>query len=191
LFSVLFAVGLTIYLWNIHVGVAIPVLVVTLAATVAYGISTALPLFYRYCPYSSPLSKLVDAVRKPDSDEEGQNLQLMDKLTSRALSWLIINYEDTQSADIAIQAIAGASKDLPLDPLNGCKAISLLSHRIRGCVAARQKTGKRHLKDPGLLESVSLYSRAVCVWGMRREGLTLRQQMWMLHSDDIRVVVQW
>ncbi|KAG9074200.1 hypothetical protein FRC06_010860, partial [Ceratobasidium sp. 370] len=50
--------GLTVYLWNIHLGAAIPVLLITIASAVAYGVSTMLPLLYEHCPYSTPLSKL-------------------------------------------------------------------------------------------------------------------------------------
>jgi hypothetical protein len=155
---VLFAIGLMIYLWNMHILVAIPVLLVAFLAIVAYGVSTFLPLLNQYCPYSTPLSKLVQAVREPFSEDKEEDL--MDELTSCALSWLIVNYEDIQSVDIALQAIAGASVRLPLAPLRDCQAHVLVAQRLRNCFATRQKTGKPYLKDPGLIEPASMYSRA-------------------------------
>ncbi|KAG9086039.1 hypothetical protein FS749_003944 [Ceratobasidium sp. UAMH 11750] len=180
----LFAAGLTVYLWNIHLGAAIPVLVITIASVVAYGVSTMLPLLYEHCPYSTPLSKLVDILPKPtflrhfikwiqrarQSEEPVSRPEsdgdLMDDLTSRALSWLIVNYEDTKSADIALQAIAGASAKLPVQPLLDSGAEGLLNQRILSCFNTRQTTGKMYLKGQGLVEAVLLYSRALVVPGM-------------------------
>ncbi|KAG8709760.1 hypothetical protein FRC09_000485 [Ceratobasidium sp. 395] len=169
----LFAIGLTIYLWRIHLGAAVPVLVVTFAATAVYVVSTVLPLVHKNCPYGTPLAQLLPilvkyfrelpstmksstktlfdqskmysgkalasvqaccrritacmciwqprqsdpealAVEVPQKEEsavpQDEDVQidedtLMDHLTSRAIAWLLINYEDTQSADIALQAI--------------------------------------------------------------------------------------
>ncbi|QRV94451.1 activating signal cointegrator 1 complex subunit 3 [Ceratobasidium sp. AG-Ba] len=55
----LFGVGLTIYLWDIHPAPAIPVLVVVLIATFAYATSTILPIAFKHCPFGTPLSKLL------------------------------------------------------------------------------------------------------------------------------------
>ncbi|KAG8718182.1 hypothetical protein FRC08_005780 [Ceratobasidium sp. 394] len=174
----LFAAGLTVYLWNIHLGAAIPVLVITIASVIAYGVSTMLPLLYEHCPYSTPLSKLVhilpkpgflrqlikwiqptgqseESVSQPELDED-----LMDDLTSRALAWLIVNYEDTRSADIALQAIARATANLPLLPLCHSEANWLLQQRLQNCFNTRQ-TGEIYLKDKGLLDVVLLYTRAL------------------------------
>ncbi|KAG8693385.1 hypothetical protein FRC08_009138 [Ceratobasidium sp. 394] len=174
----LFAAGLAVYLWNIHLGAAIPVLVITIASVVVYGVSTMLPLLYEHCPYSTPLSKLVDILPKPmflrrlikwirparqseepvsqpESDED-----LMDDLTSRALAWLIVNYEDTRSADVALQAIAGASATLPLLPLYDSGVYGLLAQRLQNCFNTRQ-TGEIYLKDNRLLEVALLYVRAL------------------------------
>ncbi|KAG8697447.1 hypothetical protein FRC08_006520 [Ceratobasidium sp. 394] len=175
----LFAVGLTVYLWKVHLGAAIPVLLITFASVATYGVSTVLPLLYEHCPYSTPLSKLVyilpkpqflrqlvnwiqavtpsgAPVSQPEPDED-----LMDDLTSRALAWLIVNYEDTKSADIALQAIAGATAKLPILPLHDSGVHGLLEQRLRNCFNTRQTTEKIYLKDQGLLEVASLYSRAL------------------------------
>ncbi|KAG8700794.1 hypothetical protein FRC09_005749 [Ceratobasidium sp. 395] len=176
--------GLTVYLWSIHLGAAIPVLVVTGVSVVAYGVSTVLPLLDEHCPYNTPLSKLIRLFPKPQfvhhlkrwlSSAEPEELisqperplgqvvegDLMDDLTSRALAWLIVNYEDTKSADIALQAIAGANAKLPMLPLHRCGAHALLCERVESCFVTRQSTGKMYLKDRTLLEAASLYHRAL------------------------------
>ncbi|KAG8724840.1 hypothetical protein FRC09_013280 [Ceratobasidium sp. 395] len=223
----LFAIGLTIYLWCLHLGAAVPVLVVTLVATGVYAVSTALPLAHKNCPYSTPLTQLLPLLVKhsrelpftlklstseliriletytsrilaclsfyyrqvmacmrlqpqlsysealdleaPEvenflvSEHENSRIDedhLVDNLTSRAIAWLLENYEDTKSADIALQALAGASARLPMQPLVKCDAKTLLLQRLDACYATRQKTGKRYLKNANLLESATLYSRA-------------------------------
>ncbi|KAG9076192.1 hypothetical protein FS749_012066 [Ceratobasidium sp. UAMH 11750] len=196
----LFAVGLTIYLWKIHLGTAIPVLIVTFLAAGAYGTATVLPLVHKNCPYSTPVSKLLPILQKyvsrsisplisacrhfasrihghrgPDPEaldlEHAQLAQaptpqqedsdLIDDLSSRALSWLIVNYGDTNSLNIALQAIAGADHRLPLGPLEECQAPKLLVQRLENCCATRPKTGEYFLKDGNLLEAATLYSRAL------------------------------
>ncbi|KAF8603247.1 hypothetical protein BDV93DRAFT_407854, partial [Ceratobasidium sp. AG-I] len=52
----LFAVGLCIYLWNIHAGVAIPVILISVAAGVLYLSAIVLPFIHDYCPYETSLS---------------------------------------------------------------------------------------------------------------------------------------
>ncbi|KAG8703091.1 hypothetical protein FRC08_003079 [Ceratobasidium sp. 394] len=197
----LFAVGLTIQLWNIHLGTAIPVLVVTFIAIGAYTVSTILPLFHNHCPYNTPVSKLLlilqtyvsnlisplisayqhfafrtrgsrgsgQAASDPELAQSVQDAtlqeydsDLMDDLSGRALSWLIINYGDIRSLDIALQAIAGADMQrLPVDVLVECNAPDLLLQRLGNCCATRQKTGKYFLKRSDLFEAATLYGRAI------------------------------
>ncbi|KAG8723467.1 hypothetical protein FRC09_003224 [Ceratobasidium sp. 395] len=52
----LFAVGLCIYLWDVNVGVAIPVTAVTSIATCVYVLVTILPWLDQFCPYSTPVT---------------------------------------------------------------------------------------------------------------------------------------
>ncbi|KAG9126763.1 hypothetical protein FRC07_002061 [Ceratobasidium sp. 392] len=237
----LFAVGLTIYLWSIHLGAAIPVLIVTVAATGAYGVSTALPLLYENCPYGTPLTQLLPVIvsyvcgrlaalklwlgtrfsslkevakhplpmlktyvrtlsdslsfiyrqfrtliprahpldletsglKLPDSHassmlEPAANVTdektLIDILTSRAIAWLLVNYEDTKSADIALQAIAGADVRLPMELLVELDVENMLYQRLLSCSATRQKTGRWYLKSPNLLEPATLYGRALAAF---------------------------
>ncbi|QRV77187.1 acetyl-CoA carboxylase [Ceratobasidium sp. AG-Ba] len=53
----LFAVGLCIYLWDISVPVAIPVVVITLIATLIYIVTIVHSLSTNYCPYTTASSK--------------------------------------------------------------------------------------------------------------------------------------
>ncbi|QRV94439.1 transmembrane protein [Ceratobasidium sp. AG-Ba] len=55
----LFAAGLCIYLRDIHSGVAIVVTVVTVVAGCIYALTTVLPLFDRFCPYSTPATPIL------------------------------------------------------------------------------------------------------------------------------------
>ncbi|QRV94435.1 phenylalanine-tRNA ligase beta subunit [Ceratobasidium sp. AG-Ba] len=59
----LFAVGLCIYLWDIHTGVAVVVTVVTAIAGCIYNLTTVLPLFDRFCPYSTPVTQILSFVQ--------------------------------------------------------------------------------------------------------------------------------
>ncbi|KAG8704385.1 hypothetical protein FRC09_003554 [Ceratobasidium sp. 395] len=103
-----------------------------------------------------------------DQDEtQTEKDNLMDILTSRAIAWLLVNYEDTKSADIALQAIAGANIHLPMQPLMDCYAGDLLLQRLDNCYTTRQKTGRRYLKNSNLLEPASLYSRALATIPLR------------------------
>ncbi|KAG8686024.1 hypothetical protein FRC09_014395 [Ceratobasidium sp. 395] len=245
----LFAIGLTIYLWRIHLGAAAPVLVVTFAATAVYVVSTVLPLVHKNCPYGTPLAQLLPIlvgyfelpstiksstkvlfhqsrvyfkqalasvqvyyrraaacmriwqprqsdpealiVGNPQEEEstvpQGENIRidedtLMDNLTSRAIAWLLVNYEDTQSADIALQAIAGANAHLPMGPLVACSVDWLLTQRLDNCYATRQKTGKQYLKDIRLLEPATLYYRAsVAVHMWRKTSPTILDLSYYYH----------
>ncbi|KAF8593079.1 hypothetical protein BDV93DRAFT_461846, partial [Ceratobasidium sp. AG-I] len=52
----LFAGGLCVHLWNIHVGVALPVIAITSLTALIYITALVLPLIYDYCPYATALS---------------------------------------------------------------------------------------------------------------------------------------
>ncbi|KAG9118434.1 hypothetical protein FRC07_007062, partial [Ceratobasidium sp. 392] len=57
----LFAVGLCLYLWNVNITVAIPLVAVTSSATLVYLLATVLPLVDNFCPYNTPaLSVFLD-----------------------------------------------------------------------------------------------------------------------------------
>ncbi|KAG8714295.1 hypothetical protein FRC09_017775 [Ceratobasidium sp. 395] len=52
----LFAAGLCVYLWDISISVAVPVVVITGLATGLYAFATFLPFFDRFCPYNTPIA---------------------------------------------------------------------------------------------------------------------------------------
>ncbi|CAE7080554.1 unnamed protein product [Rhizoctonia solani] len=55
----LFAIGLCVFLWDVHYGVAIPVVAVTTFAAGTYCACTVAPFLYDYCPYGTVLSRFV------------------------------------------------------------------------------------------------------------------------------------
>ncbi|KAF8672890.1 hypothetical protein RHS04_07741 [Rhizoctonia solani] len=55
----LFAIGLSLYLWDINPQVALPVVVVIVAVGVFYFVTLLLPLFFRYCPFTTGPMKLI------------------------------------------------------------------------------------------------------------------------------------
>ncbi|QRW08598.1 hypothetical protein RhiLY_07597 [Ceratobasidium sp. AG-Ba] len=201
----LFALGLTIYLWNLHIGAAIPVLIVTTLVIFIYAGLTILPLRDEHSPYSTPLSKLVVMLPQPhfskwfryiksastdyesillEASRQEKDEDLSDDLTSRALSWLIINYEDTKSVDTALQAIAGSETRLPIKPLMDSGAFMLLERRLQNCFTARRGTGKLYLKDTDLLESALLYSRALTIPGeYSSESVNFLRLVWPLPAN--------
>jgi hypothetical protein len=177
----LFFIGLTIYLWNIHTGVAIPVLVITSLTFVFYAATTMLPVGNAYCPYNTPLSQYIEATlrklltpfkhtpfaqrfldgqRKADASADLSG-PLTDEVTSRALGWLITNSEDTRSVDLALQAIAGADCGMPVQPLVERNVVHRLVGRFMGCFTIHPKTGYTRLGTDGLSDVASLYGRAL------------------------------
>ncbi|KAF8593149.1 hypothetical protein BDV93DRAFT_406288, partial [Ceratobasidium sp. AG-I] len=52
----LFSAGLCVYLWDIHIGVAIPVVLVSVISAALYLSSIILPFIYDFCPYETALS---------------------------------------------------------------------------------------------------------------------------------------
>ncbi|KAG8735310.1 hypothetical protein FRC10_010748 [Ceratobasidium sp. 414] len=60
----LFAIGLCLYLWDINVTVAMPVVVVAGSATLVYTLATILPYVDHSCPYSTPASGIFTAINK-------------------------------------------------------------------------------------------------------------------------------
>ncbi|KAH7325494.1 hypothetical protein B0J17DRAFT_722962 [Rhizoctonia solani] len=109
----LFAVGLCVFLWDVHYGVAIPVVTVTALAAGAYFACTILPYIDEYCPYGTVLSRLY----KQFSNRHVQSTRdtvTQDETTSRALHWMIVNCETPRSVDVALQSLAGSDGDYQL-----------------------------------------------------------------------------
>ncbi|CUA75552.1 hypothetical protein RSOLAG22IIIB_05950 [Rhizoctonia solani] len=153
----LFAIGLCVFLWNVHYGVAIPVVIVTTLAAGAYFACTVLPFIDNYCPYGTVLSRLY----KQFSGEYTQSVRdtgIQDEITSRALHWMIVNCETPRSVDVALQSLAGAEKGLPPTMLEKCDAWTLIRQRAESINPTE-----------GEVDSVrSLYKRALdCHFNMR------------------------
>ncbi|CAE6488584.1 unnamed protein product [Rhizoctonia solani] len=60
----LFAVGLSLRLWDLNVVVAIPVVITTGISTILYTSTYWLPLIFEFCPYSTASSKLMRGYAK-------------------------------------------------------------------------------------------------------------------------------
>lgn len=279
---VLFAVGLSVYLWSINIGVALPVVITTTLAVLFYGITVSLPLFFRFCPYTTALVrflypfwiKLLDKPRTkdfistmmasgafvsqalahpkqffrakhPNGDGPASNNDVesirnnnsipifsfhdcseaakttvndwislmrgmfltdrsqlvepetpMDDLTSLMISWMIANCEDSESVDMALQAIAGADQRLlPRQSLWECGAMQLLLERINTCryqLAISPSGGPRAAYNT-LLDDASLYSRSLSFLTalIRGEGLDLASNRFVCNAPrDMAQVLQ-
>ncbi|GAB1524390.1 hypothetical protein RhiTH_007544 [Rhizoctonia solani] len=81
----LFAVGLSLYLWDINPQVALPVVVTTVAVGVFYFVTLLLPLFFRYCPFTTGPMKLIlpywYKIARPTL-----------KLVLQCLGWLVVPF---------------------------------------------------------------------------------------------------
>ncbi|KAB5590717.1 Ribonuclease [Ceratobasidium theobromae] len=129
----LFAIGLCIRLWHVHLGVAIPVLVITTGAFIIYGASSILPLIFEECPYGGAFSKFIKILQNalnPQKANHADDISQDDKVSSRALQWMIETCEDPQSVDIALQAIAGAAPGFPKPELETCEANKMIRKRL-------------------------------------------------------------
>lgn len=60
-----FAIGLSIYLWNINVQVALPVVIIAISATLFYLAIACLPLFFNFFPYRTAISTFLYPVLIP------------------------------------------------------------------------------------------------------------------------------
>ncbi|KAF8601345.1 hypothetical protein BDV93DRAFT_558433 [Ceratobasidium sp. AG-I] len=136
----LFAGGLCVYLWDIHIGVAVPVVLLTSITVLIYIAVLVLPLIYDYCPYATALSKLIKPYpgtwsrqrdRQPDNNVSSDKVP-MDATTSRTLAWMISNSEVPKSVDHAVQAIAGTSFEMPNEALWECNVSWKVHLYLRG-----------------------------------------------------------
>ncbi|KAG9083538.1 hypothetical protein FRC06_004490 [Ceratobasidium sp. 370] len=181
----LFAIGLSIYLWHIYAVVAIPVIVLTSIAALFYSAVTILPFVYEFCPYSTALSRVfINLWLKQQKNEAAADISSnnvpMDIVTSRALSWVISNCENSNSVEIALQAIAGADHSLPCEPLWSSNAVGLVRQRLHACFTSQQlpvtNSGFESLVKlgPGSLafRLCILYARVlnVLAWGGTKDG---------------------
>jgi hypothetical protein len=99
--------------------------------------------------------------REKEDDKLVDQDSIIDHVTSRALGWLMTNSQDTRSVDIALQAIAGADRRLPIKPLLDVGAHHLVTQRFRNCFLSHPQSGFSYLSNPSLLDAASLYGRSL------------------------------
>ncbi|KAL5637425.1 hypothetical protein ACGC1H_003998 [Rhizoctonia solani] len=125
----LFAVGLCVFLWEVHYGVAIPVVIVTALAAGTYFACTILPFIDSYCPYGTVLSRLYKQFSSQYHQSVRDNIA-QDETTGRALHWMVVNCETPRSVDVALQSLAAANRGLPPGMLERCDVWSLIRQRL-------------------------------------------------------------
>ncbi|CAE6384649.1 unnamed protein product [Rhizoctonia solani] len=150
----LFAIGLSVFLWDVHFGVAIPVVFVTTVAAAAYVTCTVLPFVDKYCPYGTVLSILCRRfieLRERTTYTSGDLAQ--DETTAKSLVWMIENCETPRSVDVALQSLAGATKGMPYKPLAEWDVWTMIKRRL----GAQDPSAQNAAKNRG----DSVYARAL------------------------------
>ncbi|CUA77329.1 DNA-directed RNA polymerase subunit beta'' [Rhizoctonia solani] len=108
----LFAIGLCVFLWDVHYGVAIPVMIVTTIAAIAYLACTVVPFLYDYCPYGTVLSRLVKQLTGIRSQINQATIS-QPEVTARALDWMITNCETPRVIDLVFRSLAAGDENMP------------------------------------------------------------------------------
>ncbi|KAG8709839.1 hypothetical protein FRC11_005170 [Ceratobasidium sp. 423] len=125
----LFAIGLCVFLWDVHYGVAIPVVLVTFLAAGAYFACTILPSRYNFCPYGTVLSRLYKQFSPVHSPVKGDE-EAQDEVPGKALHWMIVNCETPRSVDVALQSLAAGDEKISPVMLERCDAWTLILRRL-------------------------------------------------------------
>jgi hypothetical protein len=84
----------------------------------------------------------------------------IDYITSQMLGWLVDNCEDSHSIDTTLQAIAGATCELPQEPLFASGAGKILLRRLDSYSQWDHTSGRYRLRDSAQLPLVMKYLRA-------------------------------
>ncbi|CAE6451178.1 unnamed protein product [Rhizoctonia solani] len=127
----LFAIGLSVFLWDVHFGVAIPVVFVTTIALVTYVLCTILPFIDDYCPYGTVMSMLYTRfMESRERTTRNLNELIQDVVTIQALRWMIENCETPRSVDVALQSLAGATQSLDRAMLVQFDVWTLIKRRL-------------------------------------------------------------
>ncbi|CCO36133.1 hypothetical protein BN14_10258 [Rhizoctonia solani AG-1 IB] len=127
----LFAVGLSIFLCEIHLAIGLPVSVVTLAGAIIYILCTLAPLYKTHCPYGTTLSRIYQHLF-PAKPQANQDDPKQDETTCKAIEWMLTNCETPRSVEVALQSVAGATHDLDLSRIEKCKAWSMMGSFAMG-----------------------------------------------------------
>ncbi|CUA71108.1 Acetyl-CoA carboxylase 1 [Rhizoctonia solani] len=158
----LFAIGLCLFLWDVHYGVAIPVMVVTTIAAGVYSACTVVPFFYNFCPYGTVLSRILKDFTLPRA-KANQGSPPQDEVTARALHWMIVTCETPRSVNTALQSLAAAKEGLPPDELEKINAWGMIK---------RQLNSTDETEQPELSHTIGvLYRRAIETYSIIRRNL--------------------
>ncbi|CUA77322.1 hypothetical protein RSOLAG22IIIB_06650 [Rhizoctonia solani] len=174
----LFVIGLRVFLWDVHYGVAIPVVFVTAIAACAYFACTILPFIYDFCPYGTVLSRIIKDLARA-RPKMSQDNPLQDETTAKALHWMIVTCETPGSVDAALQSLAAAKQDLPVDKLEEVNAWAMIKRRLASIDTSEQPERGR---DVG-----ALYKRALEAYPLLRSE---RDQLAYGFNDETRKLEQ-
>ncbi|CAE6455647.1 unnamed protein product [Rhizoctonia solani] len=125
----LFAIGLCVFLWDVHYGVAIPVVVITTISAGAYFACTIVPLLYDFCPYGTVLSRVIKQFTSSVS-RFTQDDPVQDDVIGNALHWMVTNCETPRSVDIALQSLAAADEEVSPTKLEEVNAWAMIKQRF-------------------------------------------------------------
>ncbi|CUA77358.1 hypothetical protein RSOLAG22IIIB_06673 [Rhizoctonia solani] len=161
----LFAIGLCVFLWDVHFGVAIPVMFVTTIAAGVYVGCTILPFMDDYCPYGTVLSRLYK--RFMSVKLQVNNVEFKpDEVTVQALQWMVANCETPRSVDVAFQSLAGLDGDTTRDVMD-------MLDKQDVWALIKQKLGSEAMDSEHNDPRIAAYSRALQSVTKRDQGLSL------------------
>ncbi|CAE7223180.1 unnamed protein product [Rhizoctonia solani] len=177
----LFAIGLCIFLWDVHYGVAIPVIIITLIAAGAYLACTIVPFLYDYCPYATVLSRLFKQLITIGS-QLGRDNVIQDEITANALNWMIVNCETPRSVDIALQSLAAADENLPTRVLEQRHAWVMVKQRLECGEVDKQFERNQKVRE--------LYARALEVYPITRRKIDLLDYGYFGREEQLVLGIQ-
>lgn len=144
------------------------------------------PLEFCFDTSLNALDTLIAIVTlKPrDTREQSRSAETpMDLITSRILTWVILNSEDTSHIDVALQAISGASIELPLAPLHKHNITEEVSSRLTRCFSGSSLNGELSLKPSSSFGLVSSYFRALSHLLMSDSSFGFEADNWDKHNN--------
>ncbi|CAE6442281.1 unnamed protein product, partial [Rhizoctonia solani] len=205
----LFLLGLVIFLYELNHTILALVLVVVVSTFVVYLGTTLMPLFIAFCPYDTPLSSrrywarfryiiyqvfgLVDehgpgrSVASLKCQREERSISEStkpDRLTVRALEWLIGHSQDKTSIDIAIRAIASTALEAQLCKYLGQDSlITLLAQKFtaifNGALEEKEYDSSVIILEDAQLRKAELYGQALA-------NITRHIRMRIVSQEDLQ-----
>ncbi|KAG8790838.1 hypothetical protein FRC12_010865 [Ceratobasidium sp. 428] len=130
-------------------------------------VAFALTAYLLYVPWrilSSAFKHLCDWIKPASSNTANRSKEdaytPMDAVTSQMLAWMIVNCDDSQSVNVALQAIAGARAGLPHAELAKNEVLELVEAQLQACVQKGASSGEYRLKNADMLYPALRYGRA-------------------------------